>query len=104
MKLTHKILKATMLSTISVASLGFSSIAYAQDEGATEDAAAPAEEEFADAEIVVTATGRPQAAQDIPIAVNVVAAEQIENAGISDIRGINKLAPSLTLIPCFFIM
>ena len=95
MKLTHKILKATMLSTISVASLGLSSIAYAQDEGATEDAAAPAEEEFADAEIVVTATGRPQAAQDIPIAVNVVAAEQIENAGISDIRGINKLAPSL---------
>lgn len=48
-----------------------------------------------DAEIVITAQGRAQIAQDIPVSVNVVSPTQIENAGISDIRGIRQVAPSL---------
>lgn len=46
-------------------------------------------------EVVVTATGRAQAAQDVPIAVSVVGAEQLENAGVSDIRGLRQVTPSL---------
>lgn len=97
MKLSHHVFRAAMLSTASVASFGFGSMAYAQDEQTTDDTAATAtqEDEFSDDQIVVTATGRPQVAQDVPIAVSVVGGEQLANSGISDIRGIRQIAPSL---------
>jgi iron complex outermembrane recepter protein len=72
--------------------------AFAQDAVTTqaEDATAPAEEEaYSDNEIVVSATRRDQAAQDVPLAVSVVGGEQLANAGVVDIRGIQQLAPSL---------
>ncbi|WP_343518973.1 TonB-dependent receptor [Sphingomonas sp.] len=59
---------------------------------------APAPEETTQAdegEVVVTATGRAQVAQDVPIAVSVVGAEQLENTGASDIRGLRQVTPSL---------
>jgi iron complex outermembrane recepter protein len=62
--------------------------AFAQD--ASEDA----EENFED-EIIVTATKREQVAQDVPLAVSVVGAQQLANAGVVDIRGIQQIAPSL---------
>jgi iron complex outermembrane recepter protein len=62
--------------------------AFAQD-------AAQADPADVTEEVVVTATGRAQAAQDVPIAVSVVGAEQIENAGVSDIRGLRQVTPSL---------
>ncbi|MEP7348646.1 MAG: TonB-dependent receptor [Sphingorhabdus sp.] len=92
MKITNRMFKSVMLSTISAASLGLGSAAFAQD-AATEKNVV--EEEFADDEIVVTATGRPQVAQDIPVAVSVVSGDQIENSGISDIRGLRQITPSL---------
>ncbi|MCY7338966.1 MAG: TonB-dependent receptor [Sphingomonas bacterium] len=45
--------------------------------------------------IVVTAQGRLQALQDVPIAVTAVTAEAMQNSGASDIRQLNQLAPSL---------
>ncbi len=45
--------------------------------------------------IVVTAQGRVQALQDVPISVNVVSGEALQNSGASDIRELNQLAPSL---------
>ena len=45
--------------------------------------------------IVVTAQGRTQELTDVPVAVNVVSAEQLRNSGASDIREINQVAPSL---------
>jgi iron complex outermembrane receptor protein len=93
MKVTKTIIRSAMLSTISIASLGLGTVAYAQDEApAAEDAVE--EEPIADDEIIVTATRRDQAAQDIPLAVSVVAGEQLANAGVVDIRGIQQLAPS----------
>lgn len=90
MKIAQKIFKTAMLSTISVASLGLGSVAYAQEaEPQAED------EAYVDDEIVVTATGRPQIAQDIPVAVSVVSGQQLENSGISDIRGLRQITPSL---------
>ena len=44
--------------------------------------------------IVVTAQGRQQVLQDVPIAVTAVNAESMKNSGATDIRALNQLAPS----------
>jgi outer membrane receptor protein involved in Fe transport len=46
-------------------------------------------------EIIVTATRRDQALQDVPIAVTPVTAEMIEHSGIRDIQDLTSVAPSL---------
>lgn len=46
-------------------------------------------------EIVVTAQGREQALADVPIAVNVVNADTLQQTGASDIRQLNQVVPSL---------
>ena len=46
-------------------------------------------------EIIVTAQGRRQVLQDVPIAVTAVGAEEMQNSGATDIRQLNQLAPSL---------
>ncbi len=46
-------------------------------------------------EIVVTAQGRVQVLQDVPLAVSAISAEALQNSGASDIRALNQLAPSL---------
>jgi iron complex outermembrane recepter protein len=93
MKFTNRIFRTAMLSTISIASLGCGTVAYAQDAAAEGETAV--EDDFADDEIVVTATGRPQVAQDIPVAVSVIGGDALENSGISDIRGLRQITPSL---------
>jgi outer membrane receptor protein involved in Fe transport len=46
-------------------------------------------------DIVVTAQGRRQVLQDVPLAVSAVSGETLQNSGASDIRQLNQLAPSL---------
>ena len=46
-------------------------------------------------EIVVTAQGRRQILQDVPVAVSAVSAETMQNSGADDIRQLNQLVPSL---------
>jgi len=46
-------------------------------------------------EIVVTAQGRTQLLENVPISVNVVSAQSLQNSGATDIRALNQLAPSL---------
>ena len=46
-------------------------------------------------EIIVTAQGRRQILQDVPIAVTAVGGEEMQNSGATDIRQLNQLAPSL---------
>ncbi len=46
-------------------------------------------------EIIVTATRREQALIDVPIAVTAVGGEQLENSGVTDIRELTSLAPSV---------
>lgn len=57
--------------------------------------AAPAFAQDSDDEIVVTATRRDQALQDVPIAVTPVTADMIENSGIRDVQDLTSVAPSL---------
>lgn len=49
------------------------------------------------AEIVVTATRRAQALQDVPMSVNVATGEQIERLKILDVKDVQQLAPGLEL-------
>jgi outer membrane receptor protein involved in Fe transport len=65
-----------------------SATAYAQDAAQEADAAG-------EGEIIITATRRAQALSDVPIAVSALSAEQLQNSGVTDIRALNQLAPSL---------
>lgn len=88
MKKMNQLMSGAAAMALSVLSTG----AYAQtvtEEPVEEQAAIDAEE------IVVTAAGRVQLVQSVPIAVNVIGGSQLENAGVTDIRGIRQLAPSL---------
>jgi iron complex outermembrane recepter protein len=46
-------------------------------------------------DIVITAQGRSQILQDVPLAVSAVSAASLQNSGATDIRALNQLAPSL---------
>src|SRR5262245_58852917 len=59
-------------------------------------APALAQEEVSD-EIVVTATGRAAAIQDVPIAVQALGAETIEQAGVDSLTDLNQLTPSMRI-------
>jgi iron complex outermembrane recepter protein len=63
--------------------------AFAQDAPQAEDAVAES------GEIIVTATRREQALSDVPIAVTALSGEALANSGVTDIRALNQLAPSL---------
>ncbi|MEX1034082.1 MAG: TonB-dependent receptor, partial [Cellvibrionaceae bacterium] len=45
-------------------------------------------------EIVVTATQRERSVQDIPISVNLLSSEELEMAGVTDVEGLNQVAPT----------
>ncbi len=45
--------------------------------------------------IIVRAQGREQALADVPVAVSAVSGELLEKSGVSDIRDLNQVAPSL---------
>ena len=48
-----------------------------------------------DEDIVITAQGRNQILQDVPLAVSAVSGDSMQNTGGTDIRALNQLAPSL---------
>jgi outer membrane receptor protein involved in Fe transport len=74
-----------LLSGASLAAMGAFTPAFAQDA-----------EEVTD-EIVVTATGRAAAIQDVPLAVTAVGGETLENTGANDLRDVVQVAPSLSM-------
>jgi outer membrane receptor protein involved in Fe transport len=81
--------RALAISTATLAiAAGLPGIALAQTAPA-----APADDEDVTV-VVVTATGRQAAIQDIPIAVTAVTAAAIETAGITDVRNLQQVAPS----------
>jgi outer membrane receptor protein involved in Fe transport len=70
--------RAMMTVALGVAGVVTAAPAYAQDE-----------------EIIVTATRRDTALQDVPIAVTPVTAEMLQNSGVRDIQDLTQVAPSL---------
>ncbi|MDZ4690641.1 TonB-dependent receptor [Terricaulis sp.] len=73
-----------LLSSASLAAMGVTP-ALAQDDVEVSD------------EIVVTATGRAAAIQDVPLAVTAVGGDQLENSGARDLRDVTQVAPSLEM-------
>jgi outer membrane receptor protein involved in Fe transport len=69
--------------------------AVTQDEPAAAANTGPAAPAGEDVEIVVTAQGRVQVLQDVPIAVTAIGPDAMKNSGATDIRQLNQLAPSL---------
>src|SRR5205085_8520357 len=59
--------------------------------GVTPQAQAAGQED----QIIITAQGRRQVLQDVPIAVTAVGGDEMKNSGATDIRQLNQLAPSL---------
>lgn len=76
---------ALLLASVCAAPFAFSSPALAQD-GASDDS-----------EIVVTARRRAENLQDVPIAITVQSAEQLEQRGASDITVLNQTVPNATV-------
>lgn len=72
-----------LLTGASMAAIGAFSPAMAQDDVSEE--------------IVVTATGRTAALQDVPVAVTAVSGQQIENTGANDLRDLTQVAPSFSM-------
>jgi outer membrane receptor protein involved in Fe transport len=89
MKLGNHLLKAAMLSTISIASLSVGSAAFAQDN------APQASDEVDEDVIIVTATKREQTLQEVPVAVSVTSAAAIERAQVRDLKDLQTLVPTL---------
>ena len=87
-----------MTKTFWLLSAGLAALAapaHAQDQDVPDDAVAQEDSLNAQAEIVITAQGRRQVLQDVPLAVSAVSGQALANTGASDIRQLNQLAPSL---------
>ena len=82
---------------LSAGMAAFATPAFAQDTNAAAAQTPPADQTAQNGEqtIVVTAQGRRQILQDVPLAVTAVNAESMQNSGANDIRQLNQLAPSL---------
>jgi iron complex outermembrane recepter protein len=90
--------KTYWLLSAGAAALAMPGFAHAQDAAQpAADAAAQATDQAPEDEnnIVVTAQGRRQVLQDVPVAVTAVGGQAMANSGATDIRQLNQLAPSL---------
>jgi iron complex outermembrane receptor protein len=94
--------KSFWLLSVGMTALATPTSAFAQDAPApAQDATAQAAANQAapdagnDQDIVITAQGRRQVLQDVPLAVTAVGAQSLQNSGATDIRQLNQLAPSL---------
>lgn len=83
-----------MTSRITVLLLASAGMLTAVPALAQDAAVDTAEEEIAP-EIIVTATRRAEALSDVPIAVSAIGGQALQNSGVTDLRALNQLAPSL---------
>jgi outer membrane receptor protein involved in Fe transport len=93
---------------VSAALIAFPNAAFAQNNDTTAQPTQPSPTEQAGVtpaaqaaaeppggEIVITAQGRRQVLEDVPIAVTAVGGNEMKNSGATDIRQLNQLVPSL---------
>lgn len=85
----NSMIRAALLSSIAVSSVGLSVPAWAQD--------AVAEEAGSADEIIVTARRREESLQDVPIAVSAFSGESLEMRGALDLTEIGNITPNTTL-------
>jgi iron complex outermembrane recepter protein len=83
--------KTAFLATVAFAA--FAMPAYAQS--APQQAEEVADDQADQGTIIVTATRRAEVLADVPLAISAITAEKLQNSGVSDIRALNQLSPSL---------
>jgi hypothetical protein len=93
-------MKMRITLLLGVCTLATSTTANAQTApGATTGEATPASQAPSETDIVVTAQKRTQSVQDVPLAVQVVTAQQLEVNAVRDFADLNRVAPSLVVRP-----
>ncbi|MEE4350732.1 MAG: TonB-dependent receptor [Pacificimonas sp.] len=92
-------MKSVFLASAALSLTVAAAPAFAQDVAAADPAvtaaADTAEDDAVGNAIIITATRRAETIQDVPIAVNVVGGDLVDNAGIDDVRGLQQVSPSL---------
>ncbi|MBM3929285.1 MAG: TonB-dependent receptor, partial [Sphingomonadales bacterium] len=90
----------TCLFTASVLALVVAAPAAAQTAPTEGTGGAPAsQDEFQSAnDIIVTATRRDETVQNVPIAISAFAGDLLQNANVTDVRGLEQLSPSLQTV------
>lgn len=83
--------RSAMIATVSALALSQPFIAQAQE------GEADAEERRRLSTVTVTATQRTESIQDVPIAVTALAPEQLDRAGVADIKNLDQVAPSFNM-------
>lgn len=86
---TVSMIRAALLSSIALSSVGLGAPVWAQD--------AMAEEAGSADEIIVTARRREESLQDVPIAVSAFSGESLEMRGALDLTEIGNITPNTTL-------
>jgi iron complex outermembrane recepter protein len=87
-------LRSTLLLGAGLAAL-ISAPAQAQDEAPAEPSATTAQKEQDSNDIIVTARRRSESAQDVPLAVSVLDAKQLDETGAFNVNRLQQLAPTL---------
>ena len=85
--------KTTLMISAALCSLTVPAFAQSEAKQAPQASAETATEE--NGEIIVTATRREQQLSDVPLAVSAISGQALQNSGVTDIRALNQLAPSL---------
>jgi outer membrane receptor protein involved in Fe transport len=87
----NKVFSRILASSASPAALGVHA-AYAQEAAPVDQPQAAVSDE-----IVVTATGRQAAVQDVPLAVTAISGETLQNAGFETLLDLQQLAPAFRI-------
>ncbi len=88
-------MKKTELLAATAFALLVATPAFAQDAAPAQTKADVVDDYDSANAIVVTATRRNETVQDVPIAITAIGAEQLQNAGVDNVRDLEQLAPSV---------
>lgn len=85
--------KTSLMISAALCSIAVPAIAQNQTAQAPQTGAETNAED--NGEIIVTATRREEQLSDVPLAVSAISGQALQNSGVTDIRALNQLAPSL---------
>ncbi|MDF7776445.1 TonB-dependent receptor [Sphingomonas sp. AOB5] len=96
--MTMNKIRRTMLCMSSLAAVALATPALAQDAPADAgQAAAPAEDDGTNQDIVVTAQRREERLQQVPISVSAFSSAALEDRGVTNLRNITQFVPNIEL-------
>jgi len=88
--MNHITFQKTKIASLIILAMGLPTAVYAAEDSTDE------EKDFG--KIVVTATKRPQMAQDVPIALTAVSEDMLENSGVSSVADLRDMVAGLEIV------